>query len=399
MEPNMETSDNKKQLEMLREAGVIAGIVPVQNLFNEDQRVAEVKRLGILDLDLSSERHYNSMTQVATYLTDCPQSTINILGSSVQQCKASFGFDPQQIDIMKEIPREISVCQFSLAKPGQPLIIENILDDDRTKNWKNMPFDPGFRFYASLPLMSSRGFSLGTLCVFDPNPKNLAHQQIDGLRLISDQIVHMLEKESISSETSAPRDITQEEPTQMQGQYYSATSILFADFVGFTNMVENSDPGELLETLNTFFMGFDRIISKHNVRKIKTVGDCYMCVSGIPSQQKTHANDVCAAAMDMLKFVEGTNIQYEALGKPRWELRIGIHSGPVIAGIAGNTFDIWGDAVNIAARLESSGESGKIHISEKTKDYLEGIGSFTPRGEVELKNKGAWSTFFLDKLN
>ncbi|SVB34945.1 uncharacterized protein METZ01_LOCUS187799 [marine metagenome] len=396
MEPNMETSDNKKQLEMLREAGVKAGIVPVQNLFNEDQRVAEVKRLGILDLDLSSERRYNSMTQVATYLTDCPQSTINILGSSVQQCKASFGFDPQQIDIMKEVPREISVCQFSLAKPGQPLIIENILDDDRTKNWKNMPFDPGFRFYASLPLMSSRGFSLGTLCVFDPNPKNLAHQQIDGLRLISDQIVHMLEKESISSGTSVPGDKTQEGPSQMQGQYYSATSILFADFVGFTNMVENSDPGELLETLNTFFMGFDRIISKHNVRKIKTVGDCYMCVSGIPSQQKTHANDVCAAAMDMLKFVEGTNIQYEALGKPRWELRIGIHSGPVIAGIAGNTFDIWGDAVNIAARLESSGESGKIHISEKTKDYLEGAGSFSPRGEVELKNKGTWSTYFLN---
>lgn len=161
---------------------------------------------------------------------------------------------------MKEVPREISVCQFSLAKPGQPLIIENILDDDRTKNWKNMPSDPGFRFYASLPLMSSRGFSLGTLCVFDPYPKNLAHQQIDGLHLISDQIVHMLEKESISSGTSSPGDKTQEEPSQMQGQYYSATSILFADFVGFTNMVENSDPGELLETFNTFFMGFDRII-------------------------------------------------------------------------------------------------------------------------------------------
>ena len=101
----------------------------------------------------------------------------------------------------------------------------------------------------------------------------------------------------------------------------------------------------------------------------------------------------------MLKFVEGTNIQYEALGKPCWELRIGIHSGPVIAGSAGNTFDIWGDAVNIAARLESSGENGKIHISEKTKDYLEGSGSFTPRGEVELKNKGSWSTYFLDGLN
>jgi class 3 adenylate cyclase len=396
----MGDTEKKEQLETMREAGIKAGIVPVQNLFNEEQRIEEVKRLGILDLNLSRESRYNSMTQVATYLTDCPQSTINILGSNVQQCKASFGFEPEQKEMMEEIPREISVCQFGLAKPGQPLIIENILEDDRTKNWKNMPFDPGFRFYASLPLMSSRGFSIGTLCVFDPNPKNLDHQQIDGLRLLSDQIVHMLEKELNPKEgVAVPEDKSKEQPSQMKGQYYSATSILFADFIGFTNLVENSDPGELLETLNIFFNGFDRIISKHNVLKVKTVGDCYMCVGGIPSQQKTHAKEVCAAAIDLLKFVEGTNIQYEALGKPCWELRIGIHSGAVIAGSAGNTFDIWGDAVNIAARLESSGESGKIHISQKTKDYLEGTGNCTPRGEVELKNKGSWSTYFLNGLN
>ena len=386
-------------MEMLREEGKKAGIEPVKNLFNEDQRIEEVKRLGILDLNLSSESRYNSMTQVATYLTDCSQTQINILGSDVQQCKASFGFAPEQIEMMEEIPREISICQFGLAKPGQPLIIENVLEDDRTMNWKNMPIDPGFRFYASLPLMSSRGFSIGTLCVFDSSPKNLDHQQIDGLRLLSDQIVHMLEKELNSTgEVSPPEDKTEEQPSQMKGQYYSVTSILFADFVGFTNLVENSDPGELLETLNTFFSGFDRIISKHNVLKVKTVGDCYMCVGGIPSQQKTHAREVCAAAVDILKFVEGTNIQYEALGKPRWDLRIGVHSGPVIAGTAGNIFDIWGDAVNIASRMESSGESGKIHISEKTKDYLEGYANLSHRGEIERKNKGKWSPFFLEEI-
>ena len=394
----MEKMGKQEFMEMLREEGKKAGIKPVKNLFNEDQRIEEVKRLGILDLNLSSESRYNSMTQVATYLTDCPQSQINILGSDVQQCKASFGFAPEQIEMMEEIPREISICQFGLAKPGQPLIIENVLEDDRTMNWKNMPIDPGFRFYASLPLMSSRGFSIGTLCVFDSSPKNLDHQQIDGLRLLSDQIVHMLERESGSTDSSSTEKEDVEEPSQMRGQYYSVTSILFADFVGFTNLVENSDPGELLETLNTFFSGFDRIISKHNVLKVKTVGDCYMCVSGIPSQQKTHAREVCAAAVDILKFVEGTNIQYEALGKPRWALRSGVPSGPVIAGTAGNIFDIWGDAVNIASRMESSGESGKIHISEKTKDYLEGYANLSHRGEIELKNKGKWSTFFLEEI-
>ena len=394
----MEKMGKQELMEMLREEGKKAGIKPVKNLFNEDQRIEEVKRLGILDLNLSSESRYNSMTQVATYLTDCPQSQINILGSDVQQCKASFGFAPEQIEMMEEIPREISICQFGLAKPGQPLIIENVLEDDRTMNWKNMPIDPGFRFYASLPLMSSRGFSIGTLCVFDSSPKNLDHQQIDGLRLLSDQIVHMLERESGSTDSSSTEKEDVEEPSQIRGQYYSVTSILFADFVGFTNLVENSDPGELLETLNTFFSGFDRIISKHNVLKVKTVGDCYMCVSGIPSQQKTHAREVCAAAVDILKFVEGTNIQYEALGKPRWDLRIGVHSGPVIAGTAGNIFDIWGDAVNIASRMESSGERGRIHISEKTKDYIAGYANLSHRGEIELKNKGKWSTFFLEEI-
>ena len=386
-------------LKLLRNQGNKAGIVPVENPANEDERLAEVKRLGIMDLDLSGERRYNSITQVATYLTGCNQSAINILGSSVQQCKANFGFNMLQSTMLKEVPREISVCQFSLANPGQPLIIENILEDERTKNMKNMPFDPGFRFYAGSPLISSRGFSLGVLCVFDPNTKNLAHQQIDGLRLLSDQVVHMLEKDSVASGPEVQDEEAEEEKSQLQGQYYSATSVLFADFVDFTNMVENSEPGELLDTLNTFFSGFDRIMSKHNVLKIKTVGDCYMCVGGIPSQQKTHAQEVCGAAVDMLKFVEGTNIQYEALGKPRWEIRIGIHSGPVIAGTAGNIFDIWGDTVNIASRLESNGESRKIHISEKTKEYLEGAGSFTPRGEIQLKNKGKWSTYFLDELN
>ena len=105
----MEEPEKKEHLEMLREAGVKAGIVPVQNLFNEDQRIEEVKRLGILDLNLSSESRYNSMTQVATYLTDCPQSQITILGSDVQQCKASFGIAPEHIEMMEEMPREISI--------------------------------------------------------------------------------------------------------------------------------------------------------------------------------------------------------------------------------------------------------------------------------------------------
>ena len=101
----------------------------------------------------------------------------------------------------------------------------------------------------------------------------------------------------------------------------------------------------------------------------------------------------------MLRFVDASNMQHEVLGKELWELRIGVHSGALIAGISGDTFDIWGDAVNIAARLESSSDPGKIHISEKTRDYLEGVGKLTPRENISLKGKGKWSTFFLETIN
>ena len=383
---------------ILRNEGLKVGVMPVQNLKNESQRVDEVKRLGILDRDLSSERRYNSLTQVASYLTDCKHSMINILDSNIQHCKVSYGFNIAEKMLTSEMPREITVCQFSLENPSKPLIIENLLEDERTKNMSKMTGSPDFQFYAGYPLITSKGFSLGTLCVLHDSPRSLSHQQVEGLRLLSDQVIGMIESEAVSPKYKDKNDFETGYIDKLDGQYYSAVSILFADFVGFTNMVENTEPGELLETLNTFFMGFDKIISKHNVIKVKTIGDCYMCVSGIPTQQKTHAKEICAAAIDMLQFVEGTNIQYDVVGKPRWDLRIGVHSGSVIAGTSGNAFDIWGDAVNVAARVESSGETGKIHITEKTADYLEGDAKLAPRGEVTLKNKGSWSTFFLEEL-
>ncbi len=388
----------QQYLNLMRKQGEKAGIVPVKNPDNEGQRIQELERLGVLEKDLDQDRRFNSLAQVATYLTGCSQCMINILGSTVQQCKANFGMNMMESLLTSEMPREMSVCQYSLAKPSEPLIIENILEDERTRNMQKLAVPPPFRFYAGSPLISSRGYALGTLCVLDPEPKNLEHKQIEGLRILSDQVVTLLETDADTRESPGTAKETGEAETGMSGQYYSSTSILFADIVGFTLKVEKTVPGELLEMLNTIFSGFDRITAKHKVRKVKTIGDCYMCVGGIPSQKPTHARKVCSVAVDMLQFMEGINIQQEALGKERWDLRIGIHTGPVIAGKSGNSFDIWGDTVNIAARMENSGEAGKIHISEKTIDYLDGAGSVTPRGEILLKGKGNWNTYFLEAL-
>ena len=100
---------------------------------------------------------------------------------------------------------------------------------------------------------------------------------------------------------------------------------MFADFVEFTSKVERMEPGELLATLNSFFKGFDKIVQKYKVRKVKTIGDAYMCVGGISDKPTNHASKVCKVALDMIRFVDASNIQHELLGKERWELRIGIH--------------------------------------------------------------------------
>ena len=391
---------NQEELNKVQKNCRDQGIVPVGNTPNEDLRLNELKRLNIMDKDLGQDPRYSSLTEIASYLTECPYSAINILGSTLQRCKIIFGLSKEEEqDFERDEPRDLTICQFSLETPHQPLIIENLLEDERTKNKYSRPEASSIRFYAGAPLISSRGFSLGVLCVVDDSPKSLKHNQIEGLRILADQIVSLIENEHDTKHLRENDVKIDEKDAESIGKYYSSATILFADFVGFTSKVERLEPGELLATLNMFFNGFDKIVQKYKVRKVKTIGDAYMCVGGIPEKRINHASEVCKVALDMLKFVDASNMQHEVLGKERWELRIGIHSGALIAGISGNSFDIWGDAVNIAARLESSSDTGKIHISEKTKDYLEGLGQLTPRGKITLKDKGNWSTFFLESLN
>ena len=390
----------QKDLKQIQKVCKEEGITPVINPLNEDLRITELKRLGILEKDLEQDRRYSSLTEVVTYLTGCSHCFINILGSTVQSCKVAYGFSKEEAErVPREMPRDFSICQFSLNNPHQPLIIEDLLEDERTKKIVSLPDYPPMRFYAGSPLISSRGYSMGTLCVVDGVSKSLKHNQIEGLRLLADQIISLIESEHDAKGPKESETKINGKTAETYGRYYSSATILFADIVGFTSKVERLEPGELLATLDKFFRGFDKIVEKNKIRKVKTIGDAYMCVGGISEQRNSHAKNVCVTALDMMRFVEGVNLQQEVLGNESWELRIGIHSGALIAGTSGNSFDIWGDAVNIASRLESSSEPGKIHISEKTMDYLEGIGQLTSRGEIKLKGKGNWSTFFLESLN
>lgn len=185
-----------------------------------------------------------------------------------------------------------------------------------------------------------------------------------------------------------------------QARKYQNASVLFSDFKGFTKMTEQISSEELVATLDTIFQRFDALCDAHGVEKIKTIGDAYMCASGIPLEQNDHADRMVAFALDMKKTMQDVNAQLKQNHLPEWNIRIGIHSGPLVAGVVGKkkfAYDIWGDTVNIAARMESSGEINRVNVSEATKQLVEGRFELQHRGKIEAKNKGALEMYFVEE--
>lgn len=178
-------------------------------------------------------------------------------------------------------------------------------------------------------------------------------------------------------------------------------TVLFTDFKGFTQMSESLTPEELVAEIHHCFSEFDRIMGVHGVEKIKTIGDAYMAAAGVPSPSETHAEDVIKAAMDIREFMIKRKQELERNGKLAFEMRIGVHTGTVVAGIVGKKkfqYDIWGDTVNTAARMESSGEPGSINVSEATYELVKNKFKFTSRGKVKAKGKGELEMYFVEGL-
>jgi len=183
-------------------------------------------------------------------------------------------------------------------------------------------------------------------------------------------------------------------------KHYDVVSVLFTDFKGFTKIAEKLTAQELIEELNYCFFEFDKIIDKHNLEKIKTIGDAYMCAGGIPVANKSNPVDIVRAGLEIKEFMEKLRSDREKQGKDYWELRIGIHTGEVVAGVVGKNkfaYDIWGDAVNTASRMESSGIPGQVNISGTTYEYIKEHFVCTHRGKIQAKNKGEIDMYIVER--
>lgn len=184
-------------------------------------------------------------------------------------------------------------------------------------------------------------------------------------------------------------------------KYYNMVSVLFTDFVGFTRIAEGMQPEELVSELDKIFQKFDSVIEKYSLEKIKTIGDSYMCAGGIPVKADNNPLLITLAAIEMLDYTIELAKSKNEDGMLPWNIRIGIHTGPLTAGVVGKkkfAYDIWGDTVNTASRMESSGEPGEINVSQATYELIKPYFECEYRGKKDAKNKGKIDMYFVKAI-
>jgi class 3 adenylate cyclase len=212
------------------------------------------------------------------------------------------------------------------------------------------------------------------------------HQEVEKERQVSDSLLLNILPAQVAEELKAKGSV---EP-----KYFEDVTILFADFVGFTTFTEKLAAEDLVHMLHNYFSGFDEIMARYGLEKLKTIGDSYMCAGGLPARNPSHPVDALMAAFEIVRSISehaGPD------GQPLWAVRIGIHTGPVIAGMVGNrkfAYDIWGESVNYASRMESSSEPNRINLSGQTYSRVKDFFECEHRGQVLTKDKKKVDMYF-----
>ncbi len=390
---------------------------------NEAERVAALRAFEILDTP--PDVAYDDIGELAAQICRCPVGYISFIDDERLWFKAKYGLPPD----FNQCPREIAFCSTTIC--GAELVtVPDLREDARFSGNPFVTGEPHMQFYCSMPLITDEGYALGTLCVMDFAPRQLDFEQTQSMRRLSRQVLSQLELrrrlieyhqtirelDQARSEAAAEKARTEEllvnilppsiadelkKTGKVQPRYTTAATVLFTDFKGFTLLAERTEPAALIGLLDQYFTAFDEIVARCGLEKLKTVGDAYMAVAGVPTASRRHAIDACLAALEMQATVARMKALREKMRLPALDLRVGIHSGPVMSGVVGKnkfTFDIWGDAVNTAALMEANGAPGRINVSETVAGHVKTLFDLERRGPIVAKHDRAHEMFFLNRL-
>jgi class 3 adenylate cyclase len=389
---------------------------------NETGRLAAVRAFNVVGTP--PEVAFDDISELAAQICQCPVSYITFADDDRFWLKAKYGLPPD----FNECPREISFCATTICG-AQMVISPSLREDSRFNQFPTVTGEPHLQFYCGIPLVTEAGYALGTLTVMDFAPRQLAFEQTEALHRLSRQVMSQLdlrrrliefdqamkELDQTHADLSAEKARTEEllanilpvsiaeelkKNGKVQPKYEPAATILFTDFKGFTLLAERMEPAALIGLLDQYFSAFDEIVARHGLEKLKTIGDAYMAVAGVPVANRRHPIDTCLAALEIQAVMARMKAQREKMRLPTLELRVGVHTGPVMSGVVGRrkfTFDIWGDAVNTAALMEANGAPGRINVSESVAGVKK-LFELEPRGPIAAKHERTHEMFFLNRL-
>ena len=393
-----------------------------QSAVSDPRRLAALASYQVLDTPPEFEQ--DALTEIAAQICGFPVAFISLLDDHRQWIKSNYGAPH-----ITECPAEISVCSTTICA-NDILHVPDLTKDSRFKDLPIVTGEPYLRAYCGMPLVNPEGYAIGTLCIVDFQPHELSPAQRESVRRLARQSMSLLElrrqllmrdamlgqlndaKQSADEagkkadallHSIFPAAIAEELKAtgRVKPRYYEMATILFSDFKDFTLLTEGLEPARLIEQLNRAFASADEIAAANRVVILRTVGDGCLSAAGVPETNRTHPLDACLAALQFQRSITESNHRRVQLRLKPWLQRIGINTGPVVAGVVGSkrfTYDVWGTAVNAAARLEQACEPGRINISSSTFHYVEALFETEPRGSIEVKNLGAIDMYFLNRI-
>lgn len=384
-----------------------AAVPPVP--LDEAARVAELKDYDVLDTE--AEADFDDLTRLASHICGTPIALMTLVDADRQWFKSNIGLSVSQT------PRDRAFCAHAIVQPDV-MIVPDATRDARFAGNPLVTGDPGIRFYAGAPLVTPSGRSLGTMCVIDRTPRTLTGDQAQALRSLGRQAVAQLElRRVLRREREVRQRLVEEQarsdrlldsllprpvaerlkaspPGTVIADSYAGVTVLLADLHNFAGLTRGTPPAAVVSVLGEVFATFDALCASRGVTKVKTVGDAYVAVAGLPEPRADHAAAAADLALAMQQAVAGLRTGL----KVPLSLRVGMHSGPVVAGVIGTArlaYDVWGETVSVAAQMEQFGIGGTIQVTTQVRDVLRDDFLLEERGAFYVKGVGEIETYLL----